>query len=95
MAAQNCIAEAIKIGKSSEQERKQIETRIAQIDNTIRCLYEDRVIGRITPERVHINRNARISKRIFRRTRRKFADVLYVHIMRFKNFQRSYAENPP
>ena len=29
-------------------------------------------------ERVHINRNARISKRIFRRTRRKFADVRYV-----------------
>lgn len=27
---------------------------------------------------VHINRNARISGRIFRRTRRKFADVLYV-----------------
>ncbi len=29
-------------------------------------------------EPVHINRNARISKRILRRTRRKFADVLYV-----------------
>ncbi len=32
----------------------------------------------ITKELVHINRNALISKRIFRRTRRKFADVLYV-----------------
>lgn len=29
-------------------------------------------------ELVHINRNARILKRIFCRTRRKFADVLYV-----------------
>lgn len=51
MAAQNGRAEARKFSKSSEQERKQIETRIAQIDNTIRCLYEDRVVGRITPER--------------------------------------------
>ena len=51
MAAQNSRAEAKKFGKSSEQERKQMEARIAQIDNTIRCLYEDRVVGRITPER--------------------------------------------
>ncbi len=51
MAAQNGITEAKKFSKSAEQERKQIETRIAQIDNTIRCLYEDRVVGRITPER--------------------------------------------
>ncbi|MBD5112367.1 MAG: DUF4368 domain-containing protein [Ruminococcaceae bacterium] len=51
MAAQNGRAEARKFGKSAERERKQIETRIAQIDNTIRCLYEDRVVGRITPER--------------------------------------------
>lgn len=51
MATQNGRAEARKFSKSSEQERKQIENRIAQIDNTIRCLYEDRVVGRITPER--------------------------------------------
>ncbi len=51
MAARNGIAEAKKFNKSAEQERKQIENRIAQIDNTIRCLYEDRVVGRITPER--------------------------------------------
>ncbi len=51
MAAQNGIAEAKKFSKFAEQERKQIESRIAQIDNTIRCLYEDRVVGRITPER--------------------------------------------
>lgn len=51
MAAQNGRAEAKKFSKSAEQERKQIETQIAQIDNTIRCLYEDRVVGRITPER--------------------------------------------
>ncbi len=51
MAAQNGRAEARKYSESSEQERKQLEVRITQIDNTIRCLYEDRVIGRITPER--------------------------------------------
>lgn len=51
VAAQNGRAEAKKFGKAADQERKQIETRIAQIDNTIRCLYEDRVVGRITPER--------------------------------------------
>ena len=51
MAAQNGRTEARKFSKSAEQECKQIEIRIAQIDNTIRCLYEDRVVGRITPER--------------------------------------------
>lgn len=51
MAARNGRAEAKKFSKSAEQERKQLEARIAQIDNTIRCLYEDRVVGRITPER--------------------------------------------
>lgn len=51
MAAKNGIAEAKKISKSAEQEKKRIENRIEQIDNTIRCLYEDRVVGRITVER--------------------------------------------
>ena len=51
MAAQNGRTEARKFSKSADQECKQIEIRIAQIDNTIRCLYEDRVVGRITPER--------------------------------------------
>ncbi len=51
MAAQNGMAEAKKFSKSAEQERNQIEARIVQIDNTIRCLYEDRATGRISPER--------------------------------------------
>lgn len=51
LSAQNGIAEAKNLSKSADQEQKQIENRIAQIDNTIRCLYEDRMVGRITPER--------------------------------------------
>ncbi len=51
MAMQNGKAEARKFSKSVDKERKQIKNRISQIDNTIRCLYEDRVVGRITPER--------------------------------------------
>ncbi len=37
--------------KALSSQSENDETRIAQIDNTIRCLYEDRVVGRITPER--------------------------------------------
>ena len=30
---------------------KRIQKRIKELDKVIRCLYEDRVVGRITPER--------------------------------------------
>ena len=50
-------------------------------------------------ERVHITRNARISKRIFRRTRSHYAcgKTLnsQMYCMYLKNFQRSYAKNSP
>lgn len=51
MAAQNGEAEAKKFYKTAEREKVQIENRIKELDNIIRCLYEDRVCGRITPER--------------------------------------------
>lgn len=51
MAAKNGEAEADKLIKDSEREKEQIRARIAQLDGIIRCLYEDRVTGRITPER--------------------------------------------
>lgn len=51
MAAKNGEAEAEKLIKDSEREKEQIRARIAQLDSIIRCLYEDRVTGRITPER--------------------------------------------
>lgn len=44
-------AEAKRIEKHAVGQRSEIENRISQIDNIIRCLYEDRVVGRITPER--------------------------------------------
>ncbi len=51
MAAQNGEAEAKKFYQSAKREKVQIEKRIKELDNIIRCLYEDRVTGRITPER--------------------------------------------
>ena len=44
-------AEAEKIEKHAEKERATAEARIQKIDSIIRCLYEDRVVGRISPDR--------------------------------------------
>ena len=35
----------------TEKGKSQLTTRLHELDNIIRCLYEDRVVGRITPER--------------------------------------------
>lgn len=44
-------SEAARIEKNAIQEKASVEERIKKIDGIIRCLYEDRVVGRITPER--------------------------------------------
>ena len=54
MATQNGEAEAKKFYKTAEREKIQIKKRIKELDNIIRCLYEDRVCGRITPERYDV-----------------------------------------
>lgn len=54
MAAQNGEAEAKKFYKTAEREKAQIEKRIKELDNIIRCLYEDRACGRLTPERYDV-----------------------------------------
>ena len=51
MATANGEAEAERFYKAAEREKQQLEKRIKELDNIIRCLYEDRVCGRITPER--------------------------------------------
>ncbi len=51
MAAQNGEEEAKKFYKTAVQEQKQLGSRIKELDNIIRCLYEDRVCGRLSPER--------------------------------------------
>ena len=57
MATQNGEAEAKKFYKTAEREKVQIEKRIKELDNIIRCLYEDRVCGRLTPERYDVMAN--------------------------------------
>ena len=47
----NGEAEAKKRMKESERLKAEYKARLSQLDNIIRTLYEDRVIGRITPER--------------------------------------------
>ncbi len=58
MATANGEAEAERFYATAERQKTQITARISQLDNIIRCLYEDRVTGRITPEllRVFIRR---------------------------------------
>ncbi len=51
MATANGEAETKKFYVTAEHQKTQITARISQLDNIIRCLYEDRVTGRITPER--------------------------------------------
>lgn len=51
MATQNGEAEAEKFCRNAKMQKAQLEKRIQDLDNIIRCLYEDRVSGRITPER--------------------------------------------
>ncbi len=51
MATANGEAEAERFYATAERQKTQIAARISQLDNIIRCLYEDRVTGRITPER--------------------------------------------
>ena len=51
MAMQNGEREAQKLRKESEQKKSKLEKRNKELDNIIRCLYEDRVSGRLSPER--------------------------------------------
>ena len=57
MATRNGEAEAKKFYATAGQEKAQIEKRIKELDNIIRCLYEDRVCGRLTPERYDVMAN--------------------------------------
>ncbi len=51
MATENGEAEAKQFYATAEKEKQRIESRIKELDNIIRCLYEDRVCGRISVER--------------------------------------------
>lgn len=51
LATKRDKAEASKIEKRAEKEKAAAEALIQNIDSIIRCLYEDRVVGRISPER--------------------------------------------
>lgn len=51
MAMENGEAEAKKFYDTVARQRAQIQARVKDLDNIIRCLYEDRVCGRITLER--------------------------------------------
>ncbi len=51
IAMQNGKAAADRMTADIRKEQTQLESRVKELDNIIRCLYEDRVVGRITPER--------------------------------------------
>lgn len=50
-AMQKGRAEAEKIYASANRRKAAVSDRINKLNNIIRCLYEDRVVGRISPER--------------------------------------------
>ena len=50
-AVKSNMDNAEKQRKESESKRSKIESRIKELDNVMSCLYEDRALGRITPER--------------------------------------------
>ena len=50
LATQKGKAEAAKIEREAVKQQTEIESRLKKLDSIIRCLYEDRVVGRITPE---------------------------------------------
>ena len=47
----NIISKKRKNYSTAEKEKQRIESRVKELDNIIRCLYEDRVCGRISVER--------------------------------------------
>lgn len=51
MATENGEAEAKQFYATAGKEKQRIESRVKELDNIIRCLYEDRVCGRIPVER--------------------------------------------
>ena len=51
MVTENGEAEAKQFYATAEKEKQRIESRVKELDNIIRCLYEDRVRGRISVER--------------------------------------------
>lgn len=51
VASSNAKVEAEKEMKVYRREKEKAEKRIAELESIIRCLYEDRVLGRITVER--------------------------------------------
>lgn len=51
IAAENGEREAETILRESESRKSEYTSRVKQLDNIISMLYEDRIIGRITPER--------------------------------------------
>ncbi|RAQ30797.1 hypothetical protein DPQ25_00600 [Hydrogeniiclostridium mannosilyticum] len=55
--AKNMFRYAVEMELIMRMFKVQIEKRIKELDNIIRCLYEDRVCGRLTPERYDIMAN--------------------------------------
>ena len=101
MATQNGEAEAKKFYKTTERDKIQIEKRIKELDNIIRCLYEDRVCGRLTPERYDSMANGYEQEQAeFRQKLKSIAESIDQMDMREKCIQefmdkaKSYIEMP-
>ena len=101
MATQNGEAEAKKFYKTAEREKAQIEKRIKELDNIIRCLYEDRVCGRLSPERYDVMAGGDEQERAELRQKLKSIteridqmDLREMCIREFMNKAKSYMEMP-
>lgn len=101
MAMENGEAEAKKFYDTAARQRAQIQTRIKDLDNIIRCLYEDRVCGRISPERYdtmasgYEQEQAELKQELESITARICEmDLREQHVREFMEYARIYIEMP-
>ncbi len=101
IAMQNGKAAADRMTADIRKEQAQLESRIKELDNIIRCLYEDRVVGRITPERYdtmaagYEQEQGEARKKLLKLTEQLNAVDLQEQLIRkFIDNARSYVEMP-
>ncbi len=101
IAIQNGETEAKKFYTTAVREKAQIEKRIKELDNIIRCLYEDRVCGRLTPERYDVmsdgyeQEQSELRQKLTSITERiNEMDMREMSIREFMDKAKSYVEMP-
>lgn len=101
IAMQNGREAAERMTADIRKEHTKLENRVKELDNIIRCLYEDRVVGRITPERYDImaagyeQEQIELRKKLLQLTEQLgAADLQEQQIRKFLDNAKAYVEMP-